>query len=83
MRPVSRKVPLIFGETGPSYDDSECGSNTISRLMQWADDAGVGYEAWTWDTWDTCNALISDYAGTPRGEYGSWVKAHYAQLGAR
>lgn len=80
MRPVARKVPLIFGETGPSYDDSECGSTTISRLMTWAESAGVGYLAWTWDTWDTCNSLISDYSGSPRGEYGSWVRSHYAGL---
>ena len=82
--PVARRVPVLFGETGPSYDDSECGSNTISRLMQWADAHDVGYEAWTWDTWDTCSSLISDFAGTPRDAYGTWVRSHYAQLaGAR
>jgi len=79
MAPVARRVPLIFGETGPSYDDSECGSGTISRLLKWADAHNVGYETWTWDTWDTCNSLISDYRGTPRTDYGKWVKAYYAK----
>jgi hypothetical protein len=79
MAPVARKVPLVFGETGPSYDDSECGSATISRLLTWAEAHGVGYETWTWDTWDTCNSLISDYKGTPRTDYGKWVKAYYAK----
>ena len=72
-------VPLIFGETGPSYDDSDCGSATVSKFLQWADVHNVGYEAWTWDTWDTCNSLISDYAGTPRTAYGAWIKWYYAK----
>ena len=66
MGPVAAKVPLIFGETGPSYDDSECGSATISKLLGWADAHGVGYETWTWNTWNTCNSLIRDFKGTPR-----------------
>jgi hypothetical protein len=79
MGPVAAKVPLIFGETGPSYDDSECGSKTISRLLGWADAHGVGYETWTWDTWNTCNSLIRDFKGTPRTAYGKWVRSHYAR----
>ena len=78
--PVARKVPVILGETGESYDDSDCGSSAISTFMGWADAHGVGYEAWAWDTWGTCGSLISSYAGTPRGAYGTWVKTHYASL---
>jgi len=80
LAPVARRVPLIFGETGESYDDSDCGSSAISTIMNWADSHGVGYEAWTWDTWGTCGALISSYSGTPNGAYGAWVRAHYASL---
>jgi hypothetical protein len=76
--PVAAKVPLIFGETGETHDNSSCGSANISRIMGWADAHGVGYEAWTWDTWGTCGSLIRDYDGTPANEYGSWVKQHYA-----
>ena len=79
LAPVASKVPLIFGETGPSYDDSECGSVTISRLLNWADAHNVGYEAWTWDTWDTCGSLIRDYKGNPRTAYGTWVRSYYAK----
>lgn len=78
MAPVAKRVPLIFGETGPSYDDSDCGSGTISRLLRWADAHNVGYETWTWDTWKTCNSLIDDYSGRPRGEYGAFVRSYYA-----
>jgi hypothetical protein len=73
-------VPMIFGETGETYDDSDCGSSFIAAFMGWADSHNVGYEAWTWDTWGTCGVLISDYAGTPANAFGSWVKAHYAAL---
>jgi Cellulase (glycosyl hydrolase family 5) len=77
LAPVARKVPLILGETGESYDDSDCGSSVIASIMGWADAHGVGYEAWTWDTWGNCSALINDYGGTPRGQYGTWVRSHY------
>jgi hypothetical protein len=78
--PVAKKVPLIFGETGESYDDSDCGSTVISQLLTWADQHGVGYETWAWDTWGTCGSLISSYDGTPRGAYGRYVRTHYLAI---
>jgi hypothetical protein len=79
--PVARRVPVIFGETGESYDDSDCGSTRIRRLMRWADAHRVGYLAWTWDTWGTCSALIRNYAGAPANGFGAYVRLHY--LGRR
>jgi endoglucanase len=79
LAPIAQRVPLIFGETGETYDASSCGSNNISRFMNWADAHHVGYFAWTWDTWKSCSALIKDYLGTPASDYGAWVKAHYAR----
>jgi len=76
--PVANSVPLIFGETGQTYDDSSCGSSNINTFMTWADAHNVGYQAWTWDTWGTCGSLISDFNGTPANTYGTWVKNHYA-----
>jgi hypothetical protein len=78
--PVANSVPLVFGETGNSYDDSSCGSSNVSAFMGWADSHNVGYEAWVWDTWGTCGSLISDFNGTPANAYGSFVKSHYANL---
>ena len=78
--PVARRVPLIFGETGETYDGSECGTQHISEIVDWADAHRVGYLAWTWDTWGNCSALIENYAGTPRAAYGAWIRSHY--LGA-
>ena len=77
LAPVARRVPLILGETGETYDASSCGSDTISRVMRWADAHQVGYSAWTWDTWGNCSALIADYSGKPYSAYGAWVKSHY------
>jgi hypothetical protein len=77
MAPVAQRVPLIFGETGETYDASSCGHAYTQTFLSWADAHNVGYAAWTWDTWGTCEALISSYDGTPANDYGRWVKAHY------
>jgi len=77
MKPITKIVPLIFGETGETYDASDCGSSYISTFMDWADAHGVGYEAWTWDTWGGCGVLIENYHGTPSSVWARWVKHHY------
>jgi endoglucanase len=79
--PVARRVPLLLGEVGESVDGSDCGSRYISVIVDWADAHDVGYEAWTWDTWGNCFALIKNYDGAPANPYGAWVKAHYASRG--
>jgi endoglucanase len=81
--PVARRVPLIFGETGETFDGSDCGSRRIAPIIRWADAHRVGYEAWTWNTWGNCSALIADYAGAPHAAYGAWIKSHYAATPAR
>jgi endoglucanase len=78
MAPITKVVPLIFGETGETYDASDCGSRHISTFMDWADHHGVGYETWTWNTWGNCGALIRNYNGTPLSGYGRAVQTHYA-----
>jgi endoglucanase len=83
MAPVARRVPLIFGEVGETYDDSSCGHSYMQTFLGWADSDHVGYAAWTWDTWGNCEALISSYDGTPANAYGAWVRSHYIGLAAR
>lgn len=80
LAPVARRVPLVLGETGETFDGSSCGSTNVSRFMRWADAHGVGYLAWTWNTWGNCSALIRDFAGRPYSAYGAWVKRHYAAI---
>jgi endoglucanase len=80
MAPVAQQVPLIFGETGETYDASSCGSSNISTFLHWADSHAVGYAAWTWDTWKNCHALISNYNGSPAHRYGAFLKRYLAGL---
>jgi hypothetical protein len=67
-------VPLVSGEMG--FD------GYIETYMPWADTNGVGYLAWTWDTWGCSGgqALISDYSGTPCNPYGEGYQQHLAAL---
>jgi hypothetical protein len=80
LAPVAMTVPLIFGETGETYDASDCNATYITTFLTWADAHGVGYEAWTWNTWGGCGVLISDYTGTPANTWATYVKTHYASL---
>jgi hypothetical protein len=73
---------MIFGEAGETFDASSCGSSNISRFLRWADAHGVGYAAWTWDTWRNCHALISSYNGRAAHAYGAFVKRYLAQRAA-
>jgi endoglucanase len=78
MAPVARRVPLIFGEYGETYDSSSCGSSETSTILHWAQVHHVGHAAWTWDTWGDCLSLISNYDGTPANAYGRFIKGWYA-----
>ena len=82
LAPVARKVPLLFGETGETYDSSDCGSTNIATFLGWADAHASGYAAWTWDTWGGCGVLISSYDGMPANAYGSYVRSFYASKAA-
>ena len=80
MAPINSVVPMLFAEVGETYDGTDCNnsSTNVSTFMTWADSHGIGYLAWTWDTWGACSlALITDYAGTPYGVYGNYVKSHF------
>ena len=55
-------------------------STNIETFLNWAEDHGVGYAAWTWDTWGNCHALITSYGGYPANAYGAFVKGYYAGL---
>jgi hypothetical protein len=76
--PLTSHVPVILGEAGESYDAEDCGFNKLAEILNWADGHGVGYAVWTWDTWDSCSAVIESYDGKPAGQLGSWVRSHFA-----
>ena len=62
--PVAAQVPLLLGETGETYDDSECTGNNEQIILDWADSEHVSWAAWTWNTWGNCSSLIQDFSGT-------------------
>jgi endoglucanase len=80
--PVAAVVPVVFGETGETYDGSECTSANMQVILPWADSHNVSYAAWTWDTWGDCLSLVSNYDGTvnttaPGGaRYAQYVHDH-------
>jgi endoglucanase len=69
--PTALQVPVTIGEMG--FDVY------VEKMMTWADAHGIGYLAWTWDTWGPPQALVSDYAGTPT-TYGLGFKNYLAGL---
>jgi len=69
--PTAAQVPVTFGEIG--FD------GYVEQLMPWLDSHGIGYLAWTWDTWGTDEALISGYDGTPT-TYGVGYRSHLLSL---
>ena len=76
-RPVADVVPVVFGE---DYNNS-CGSTTTAQIVNWADQNGVGYEAWAWNTWGQCSDLIARFDGTVApSSYARWIHDHYVGL---
>ena len=49
------------------------------RILDWLDDHGASYTPWSWNAWDDCYSLISDYRGTPTPIWGEEVKARLAR----
>ena len=75
--------PLIFGETGETWNYSDCPSTFyIESFLQWAEQNGVGTEAWVWDTWGACStgAMISNYDGTPEDAWAAYVQSNYQTM---
>lgn len=82
--PLSEVVPVVTAEFG----DYVCDPNYLDSYMQFADEHGISYLAWTWDATDsdggdswTCDnpSVIEDYDGTPTAE-GAALQSHLAQL---
>ena len=75
--PVANQLPLVLGEIG----ESDCQHGFIDGVMDWADQNGVGYLGWAWDTYDCGSfpSLISSYDGTPTA-FGQGLKDRLASL---
>jgi endoglucanase len=69
-------IPVVVTEIG---ETDNCASGFVNPLMSWLDKTGYSYLAWTWNDWGGCGGptVISSYDGTPNGEYGAAIRAHF------
>ena len=84
LRSLSKAYPVVVG----GFGDTDCNSDFSTKLMNFADERGISYLAWTWNTeadYGGCfNALLgpktSAYlSGHPSG-YGKGVRKHFRQV---
>jgi hypothetical protein len=77
---VAKRVPVITGEIGERPQATAgCSYSFSSEYTAWAEAAHVSYLAFDWDTWRTCDALITDYGGTPTSPYGQGWNADFTR----
>ncbi len=81
-------IPIVTGEFG----ETDCSADYMNSYMNWADQNGVSYLAWTWsvNTSTSCivgnqpsnHELIADWGGTPTSVSpdGSAFKSHLASI---
>jgi hypothetical protein len=70
-------VPVIITETGDHNLKGTVGAPFMSKLLPWADRAGISYLGWAWDVWQNGDhVLIKDKNGTPTDGYGVYFKQH-------
>lgn len=85
---VAAQYPLVATEIG----QNDCEATFINPLMDWLDEHGHGYLAWTWNAYGDCRptganmggspySLITDYeTGEPNSNY---ARAFYDRLQAQ
>jgi endoglucanase len=77
--PIAAHVPVVAAEIG----NAECDAPWMTALLDWLDQRGIGYLAWTWNAGAegdcASKKLIVDEAGTP-SRYGEIYKAHLGSL---
>jgi hypothetical protein len=75
--PIAAHVPVVAAEIG----NAECDAPWMTAVLEWLDQRGIGYLAWTWNAGAegdcASKKLIVDEAGTPT-RYGEIYKAHLA-----
>ncbi len=73
---VAQSYPIVTTEIG----EDDCSGSFITTLMTWLDGKKQSYLGWVWDDWGGCLVLISDYAGTAAGAYGTAFKTHVMSI---
>jgi endoglucanase len=90
LKPILAQVPLLAGEVGPSLSvsaakvDDNCPSRVVRRggwaegTLDWLDDHGASWTAWSWNPWDDCWSLTEDWGGEPTPVWGKELKRRLA-----
>lgn len=82
--PVAQQVPLYFEEFNDTNSQNggtpEDGTTFNRDVWTWADQHGIGYLMWTWNTTNDWQAIISNYNGTPTSYDGQAYHDHLASL---
>jgi hypothetical protein len=82
--PVAQKVPLYFEEFNDTNSQSggtpDDGTTFNRDVWTWADQHGIGYLMWTWNTTNDWQAIVSNYNGTPTSYDGQAYHDHLAAL---
>lgn len=76
---VAEHVPLVAAEFGVDVSGTYCGVGGVDLLLDWLDQHGVSYTAWTWNVGEqTCGSLslISNWGGTPKAPNGTLYRTH-------
>jgi len=76
-RPVFEKIPLIAAEMG----QTDCATDFIYDVMNYADANGIGFLAWAWLPADCAKdpSIIHDFEGTAT-DYGIGLQTHLNNL---
>jgi endoglucanase len=86
LAPLAAEVPLVAGEVGPSLRldpavaDRDCPASAVAPggwardTLDWLDEHGAGYTAWSWNPWGDCWSLTTGWDGTPSWPWGVEVK---------
>jgi hypothetical protein len=81
---VAQSNPIVIG----GFGDTDCDSDYSEKIMKFADQQGISYLAWTWNTeadYGGCsNALLGPtkkayYTGHPSG-FGKGIRKHYRHV---
>jgi hypothetical protein len=76
--PLAEIVPIIVGEVGTDWTPPFTDAMAL-ELMHWADQHRFGYLGWTWNTWGSSDALLTNYGGETTS-WGADFKAHLVQV---
>ncbi len=75
---LGKVLQIVATEIG----EFDCQHGYIDRVMDWLDQHGQSYLAWSWGPFDCAGdpALLTDWSGTPSQSYGEGFKEHVTEV---